>query len=618
MNQEEIEAFHNGKATLSYNTLGAHEEAKGFRFSVWAPNAQAVYVIGDFNQWDIGAHPLLPVSEGGMYSVVVPHAQEGQRYKFAIRHHDSMEIITKADPFARRMECPPQTASVLFRSQYSWNDEKWLINRSTKQSSEAPVSIYEIHFGSWKRPDGGYPSYRALAHDLAQYVQDLGFTHVEFLPLTHHPFYGSWGYQCLGYFAPSELFGTPDDLKYLIDVLHQHGIGVILDWVPAHFPTDEHGLAQFDGTHLFEHSDPRKGFHPDWNTAIFNYGRHEVRSFLLSSARFWIEEYHIDGLRVDAVASMLYLDYSREEGEWVPNDDGGNQNWEAVQFLKDFNESLYGAFPDIMTIAEESTAWPGVSRPTYDNGLGFGSKWDMGWMHDTLKYLSRDPIHRKFHHNEITFRAVYAFSENYILALSHDEVVHGKGSLLEKMPGDDWQKRANLRALFGMMFAQPGKKMLFMGMEFGQWKEWNHEGELDWALLSHPNHNGLKNCVTDLNHVYKNNTELHTLDFLATGVHWSGMDDHEQSVLSFIRFGEENTGIVIVCNLTPRVHHNYRIGVPFKGRWKELFNSDNSQYGGSDVSSGAPQNTDDIPVHHQEQSLSLTLPPLSVIYWHQE
>jgi 1,4-alpha-glucan branching enzyme len=618
MNWEEINAFHSGQATLSYKILGAHPEEKGFRFSVWAPNAGDVYLIGDFNNWEVGVHTLSSQSERGFYSIIVPEAHEGQRYKFAIRNRNGMEIITKSDPFAQRMECPPDTASVLFRSRYTWNDEEWLTQRITRQSPQAPISIYEVHLGSWKRKDGTYPSYKAIAHELAQYVHETGFTHIEFLPLTHHPFYGSWGYQCLGYFAPSELFGSPDELKLLIDILHQHNIGVILDWVPAHFPTDNQGLSTFDGSHTFEHADPRKGFHPDWNTAIFNYGRHEVCSFLLSSARFWIEEYHIDGIRVDAVASMLYLDYSRKDGEWIPNEDGGNQNWDAVHLLKELNKSLYGAFPGIITIAEESTAWPGVSRPTYDNGLGFGAKWDMGWMHDTLRYLSRDPIHRRHHHNELTFRGVYAFSENYVLALSHDEVVHGKGSLLNKMPGDEWQKRANLRALFGMMFAQPGKKMLFMGMEFGQWKEWNHEEELDWHLLEHPNHIGLRRCVQELNILYKSKRALHSKDFDATGVEWSGMDDHENSILSFIRFGDDGTEIVITCNLTPNVHHHYGIGVPSTGIWKEIFNSDARIYGGSDVSSGSAQKAVSRPIHQQDQSINLTLPPLSVIYWSKE
>ncbi|MEC7984669.1 MAG: 1,4-alpha-glucan branching protein GlgB, partial [Myxococcota bacterium] len=451
--------------------------------------------------------------------------------------------------------------------------------------------------------------------ELVAHVLRAGFTHVEFLPLTHHPFYGSWGYQCLGYFAPSEFFGSPDELKYLINHLHQNGIGVILDWVPAHFPTDDQGLASFDGTHLFEHSDPRKGFHPDWNTSIFNYGRHEVCAFLLSSARFWIEEYHIDGIRVDAVASMLYLDYSREDGEWVPNADGGNQKWDAVNFLKRFNESLYGAHPGILTIAEESTAWPGVSKPTFDGGLGFGCKWDMGWMHDTLQYLQRDPVHRKHHHNEITFRGVYAFSENYVLALSHDEVVHGKGSIINKMPGDEWQKRANVRTLFAMQFAQPGKKLLFMGMEFGQWTEWNHEESLDWALLDHPNHIALLDCVSDLNHLYRTEEALYSTDFDAKGVYWSVMDDHEQSVLCFIRIGKSGDAILVACNLTPTIREGYRVGVPSGGRWREIFNSDSARYGGSNCVSDSPVEADDRGAHGQSHSIEIRLPPLSVVYW---
>jgi len=617
MIKEEINAFHSGEATFAYKILGAHPAEHGFYFRVWAPNAGDVYVIGDFNSWDIGTHPLKRISDSGIYETVVEHAKEGERYKFAIRHNNGLEIFTKADPFAKRMERPPNTASVLHKSRYEWSDTQWLSERKERQSAHSPISIYELHFGSWRKPNGADPSYRGIAHELAAYIKETGFTHVELLPITHHPFFGSWGYQCLGYFAPSEQYGSPDDLKYFIDVLHQEGIGVILDWVPAHFPTDNQGLSTFDGTHLFEHSDPRKGFHPDWNTAIFNYGRHEVVSFLLSSARFWIEEYHIDGIRVDAVASMLYLDYSRNDGEWIPNEEGGNQNWEAVRLLKTLNESLYGAYPGILTIAEESTAWPGVSRPTYSNGLGFGAKWDMGWMHDTLQYLSREPIHRKYHHNEITFRGVYAFSENYVLALSHDEVVHGKGSLLNKMPGDEWQKRANVRLLFSMMFAQPGKKMMFMGMEFGQWKEWNHDEELDWALLSHPNHIALRQCVRDLNHLYQREAALHYTDFDATGVHWSGMDDHENSVLSFIRFGQDEE-ILIACNFTPNVVYNYQVGVSSSGVWKEIFNSDSKEYGGSDVSSGEPQSTQDVSTHQQDHSLTLNLPPLAAVFWKKE
>ena len=615
MSERERTSFHAGTSTLSYKTMGAHQEKEGFHFQVWAPNAAQVHVIGDMNNWDIGKHPMKRVTEEGIWSIYIKESQQGQKYKYAIQNKDGIEFFTKADPFAQRSECPPDTASVLFSSSYTWNDESWCTQRKEKQSLDAPISIYELHLGSWKYVDGLRPTYRNIAHDLAQYVKKMGYTHVEFLPLTHHPFYGSWGYQCLGYFAVSELYGNPDDLRYLIDTLHQYEIGVILDWVPAHFPTDDQGLSRFDGTHLFEHADPRKGFHPDWNTAIFNYGRHEVRSFLLSSARFWIEEFHIDGIRVDAVASMLYLDYSRNEGEWIPNEEGGNQNWEAVDFLKLLNESLYGAHPDIITIAEESTAWPKVSRPTYDNGLGFGAKWDMGWMHDTLSYLAREPIHRKYHHNELTFRSIYAFSENYVLALSHDEVVHGKGSLLNKMPGDDWQKRANLRCLFSMMYAQPGKKMMFMGMEFGQWKEWNHEEELDWALLDHENHIGINSCIQTLNTIYTTTPALHTKDVDATGVHWSGMDDHEQSVICFVRFGLDDSAVVIACNLTPNIRHDYRIGVPHAGKWKELFNSDDSMYGGSGVSSGAPQDTEAHSVHHQSHSISITLPPLAVVYW---
>jgi 1,4-alpha-glucan branching enzyme len=613
-NPQEIEAFAAGKSTRAYDVLGAHPRPEGTHFSLWAPNADAVCVVGDFNAWNIGQHPLSPAT-AGVWTGFARGAKPGQLYKFAIRPRGKMEFMLKADPFGTRQELPPETASCIHLSHFKWSDGEWLASREVRQGRDRPISIYEVHLGSWRRTDGRMPRYSEIAEALSQHVLRCGFTHVEFLPLSHHPYYGSWGYQCLGYFAPAAIHGEPDELRQLIDHLHRKGIGVILDWVPAHFPTDAHGLSRFDGTHLFEHEDPRKGFHPDWDTAIFNYGRKEVRSFLLSSARYWIEEYHIDGIRVDAVASMLYLDYSRKEGEWIPNEHGGNENLEAVSFLKELNESLFGLCPGILTIAEESTAWPGVSRPLYDGGLGFGYKWDMGWMHDVLQYLGRDPVHRKHHHNELTFRGVYAFAENYVLALSHDEVVHGKGSLLSKMSGDEWQQRATLRCLFALQIAQPGKKMLFMGMEFGQRREWNHEGELDWWLLDNPSHRGLMDCLQELNRLYRELDALHSLDLEPGGVSWSGMDDSENSVICFIRKGRTGQQLVAVCNLTPEPKYSYRVGVPEPGTWVEQFNSDHESFGGSGVVALEPAFSSEVEMHGLSQSIEIGLPPLGVGFW---
>ena len=606
-------SFFEGTAFNAHDMLGAHPKDDGVFFAVWAPNANQVNVVGDWNGWNSEAHPLENMDSSGVWAGFIQGAKIGQAYKFAIRNREG-HVITKADPYAQRQEVPPKTASVITKSDYQWGDSQWMSTRKKYNDRNAPIAIYELHLGSWRRPNGELPSYRSIAQDLVNHIKACGFTHVEFLPLTGHPFYGSWGYQCLGYFASSEYYGSPDDLRYLIDVLHQNEIGVILDWVPAHFPTDDHGLARFDGSALYEHDDPRKGFHPDWNTAIFNYGRNEVRSFLLSSAYYWFKSFHIDGIRVDAVASMLYLDYSRNEGEWIPNEFGGNENLEAVQFLKDLNTMLYREFPDIMTVAEESTAWGGVSRPIYDGGLGFGFKWDMGWMHDTLQYLEREPIHRQFHHGELTFRGIYAFSENYVLALSHDEVVHGKQALISKMPGDEWQQRATIRALFGLQIGQPGKKLLFMGMEFGQWTEWNHEAELDWALLEHPNHIGLQQCLYDLNMLYRTEAALNQKDLVPEGVSWTMMDDHKNSALAFVRHSDDED-ILVVANLTPIPRENYQIGVPKSGKWVEILNTDAEKYGGAGRTCTDPSFTVPEPCHGQAQSILIGLAPLSVAFW---
>ncbi|HWP29019.1 MAG TPA: 1,4-alpha-glucan branching protein GlgB [Chloroflexota bacterium] len=621
LTNDDLHLFNEGTHHCLYWKLGAHPrvvgETSGVYFAVWAPNAERVSVIGDFNGWDPTAHPLQPREQSGIWEGFVPGVAPGAIYKYHLvsRYHGYR--VDKADPFAFYAEVPPRTASVVWDLAYEWGDSAWLAERRRRNALDAPIAIYEVHLGSWMRvpEEGNRPlTYRELAPRLAAYVQQMGFTHVEFLPVMEHPFYGSWGYQTTGYFAPTSRYGTPQDFKFLIDYLHQQGIGVILDWVPSHFPTDEHGLAYFDGTHLYEHADPRKGFHPDWKSYIFNYGRNEVRSFLLSSAHFWLDEYHADGLRVDAVASMLYLDYSRREGEWVPNQFGGRENLEAIAFLRQLNESVYAAHPDVQTIAEESTAWPMVSRPTYVGGLGFGLKWDMGWMHDTLLYLSRDPVHRRYHHHEITFRMLYAFNENFVLPLSHDEVVHGKCSLLAKLPGDDWQKPATLRALFGYQYAQPGKKLLFMGGEFGQWREWDHDTSLDWHLLQYPPHRGIQRCVEDLNRLYRAEPALHELDTDPAGFAWVDANDAENSVLSFVRRGRTTEHEVLaIFNLTPVPRHNYRLGAR-RGRWREVLNSDAREYGGSGQGNLGGAETVPIPSHGQPHSLTLTLPPLSALF----
>jgi len=581
LTEDDIYLFNEGKHYLIYNKLGAHimdvGGVVGTYFAVWAPNAEHVFVIGDFNNWNKASHPLKPREQSGIWEGFVSGVMQGYVYKYFILSLHNGYRVDKADPYAFYNEAPPGTASIVSNLDYKWEDGVWMSQRHERNSARAPISIYEVHPGSWMHvPEENDRSltYRELAPKLADHIKKTGFTHVEFLPIMEHPFRGSWGYQITGYFAPTSRYGSPQDFMYLVDYLHQNDIGVFLDWVPSHFTTDEHGLGFFDGTHLYEHADPQMGIHPDWDSYIFNYGRHEVQSFLISSGLFWLDKYHVDGLRVDAVASMLYLDYSRKNGEWIPNQFGGKENLEALSFLKRFNEVVYGTFHDVQTIAEESTAWPRVSHPTYVGGLGFGMKWDMGWMHDTLDYVSQNPVFRKYHHNELTFRSLYAFTENFVLPLSHDEVVHGKGSLLNKMPGDDFQKFANLRLLLGYMFAQPGKKLLFMGCEFGQWREWHHDRSLDWHLLSYPLHAKLLKWVEDLNRLYRKEPALHELDFNSSGYRWVDANDVEQSIISFIRRGGKGEDIIlIVCNFTPVLRSGYRIGVPSNGHGHRRQNS---------------------------------------------
>lgn len=621
--EDDVFLFNEGSHFRLHEKLGSHimrsESREGVFFAVWAPDAEYVSVIGDFNMWDKAVHPLGSRGQSGMWEGFIPGLGEGALYKYHIRSRHNGYEMEKGDPFAVFHEIPPKTASVVWDLAYEWGDPEWMGQRGERNKSNAPISTYELHMGSWMRvPDEGNRSftYREMALKLAQYLQEMHFTHVEFLPIMEHPFYGSWGYQCTGYFAPTSRYGTPQDFMYLVDVLHQHGIGVILDWVPSHFPDDAYGLGYFDGSHLFEHADPKKGFHPDWESLIFNYGRKEVQSFLISSALFWLDKYHADGLRVDAVASMLYLDYGREDGEWIPNKYGGNENLEAIAFLRRFNEEVYRSFPDVLTIAEESTDWSMVSRPTYLGGLGFGMKWDMGWMHDTLQYMSLDPVHRKFHHDKLTFRMLYAYHENFVLSLSHDEVVYGKGSLLRKMPGDVWQQFANLRMLFGYMYAQPGKKLLFMGAEFGQWSEWYHEAGLDWHLLDETRHQQLQRWVADLNRFYQNEPALYALDFDPAGFQWIDCNDSQQSSLSLLRRGNspEDT-LLIACNFTPVPRHGYRIGAPAKGPWIEVLNSDALEYGGSGQGNLGQVESTSLPFHGLPFSMAVTLPPLAINYF---
>jgi 1,4-alpha-glucan branching enzyme len=623
----DIYLFRQGQHARLYSRLGAHliEELgrQGVRFSVWAPNAAHVSVIGDFNQWNDQSHPLKPRSDGsGIWEGFVPGAGHGQNYKYRVSSRYHGYRADKSDPFAFAAEVPPRTASRVWALDYQWGDAEWMRTRRKANSLDSPMSIYEVHLGSWRRDPadpGRFLSYRELAHALADHVVDAGFTHVELLPITEHPFYGSWGYQTTGYFAPTSRFGTPQDFMYFVDHLHQRGIGVILDWVPSHFPTDEHGLAYFDGTHLYEHADPRQGFHPEWSSYIFNYGRHEVRSFLMSSALFWLDQYHVDGLRVDAVASMLYLDYARREGEWVPNIYGGKENLDAIAFLRSLNEAVYRDHPDVQTIAEESTAWPAVSRPVHTGGLGFGMKWNMGWMHDTLAYNQNDPVFRKYHHGLLTFSLWYAFTENFVLPLSHDEVVHGKGALIGKMPGDDWQKSAGLRTLLGYMWSHPGKKLLFMGGEFGQRREWQHEESLQWDVMRYVEHYGVFNWVRDLNHLYRTTPALHELDFDPAGFEWIDFHDAGSSVISFIRKPRGHGPVVlVVCNFTPVPRLQYRMGVPSGGYWKERLNSDATCYGGSGVGNHGGVHALAETCHGRPHSITVDLPPLGTLYFTSE
>ncbi|OLC21308.1 MAG: 1,4-alpha-glucan branching enzyme [Chloroflexi bacterium 13_1_40CM_4_65_16] len=616
----DLHLFNEGTHSHLFDKLGAHpaHDPEGTYFAVWAPNADAVSVIGDFNGWDKNANGLYPREQSGIWEGFIPTVRHGALYKYYVHSKVTRNGVDKADPFATYSEAPPRQASVVWDLDYDWGDQGWMENRRTANHTSAPWSVYEMHLGSWMRvPEEGnrWFSYRELAPRLADYVSRMGFTHVEFMPVMEHPLYESWGYQVTGYFAPTSRYGTPQDFMFLVDYLHQNGIGVILDWVPSHFPADEFGLQNFDGTHLFEHADPRLGVHPDWGSSIFNYGRNEVRGFLVSSALCWLDRYHADGLRVDAVASMLYLDYSRKQGEWIPNKFGGRENLEAVDFLRRFNIEVYKEQPDTQTVAEESTAWPLVSRPTYVGGLGFGMKWDMGWMHDTLYYFEREPVHRRFHHSNLTFRMLYAFGENFMLPLSHDEVVHGKGSLLAKMPGDEWQKFANLRVLYGWMYAQPGKKLVFMGGEFGQWKEWDVEQSLDWHLLDYPMHGGLRLWVGDLNRILREEKALHEMDFDPRGFQWIDVTDADHSVVSLIRRGKMPEDIVVaVFNFTPVPRHNYQIGIPGAGWWAEVLNSDAPLYGGSGMGNMGGVEAVPVSMHGHSHSVTLTLPPLGALF----
>ncbi len=626
LTDDDIYLFNEGSHFRLYEKLGSHlltkEGVEGTYFAVWAPDAEEVSVMGDFNGWQKGSHPLRPRAESGIWDGFIPGVGKGAGYKYHIDSRYHGYTVDKADPFALYCEIPPKTASIVWDIDYTWGDGEWMANRGNRNPSDGPMAIYEVHLGSWMRvpEEGNRPlSYRELAPKLAEYLQRMNFTHVEFLPVMEHPFYGSWGYESLGFFAPTSRYGSPQDFMYLVDCLHQHGIGIILDWVPSHFPSDEHGLGYFDGTYLYEHSDPRQRIHPDWDSLVFNYGRKELQSFLISSALFWLEKYHADGMRVDAVASMLYLDYGRKDGEWIPNAYGGKENLEAIAFLRRFNAEVYKHQPDVQTIAEESTDWSMVSRPTYVGGLGFGMKWDMGWMHDTLSYMSKDPVHRRFHHNQLTFRLIYAYHENFILPLSHDEVVHGKGSLIRQMSGDDWQKFGNLRLLYGYMYAQPGKKLLFMGSEFGQWNEWYHEESLHWHLLEYPLHATLKRWVEDLNRTYRSEPALHQLDFDPAGFEWIDCNDSHNSVLSLIRKGRSaKDSLIIVCNFTPVPRYNYRVGVPSGGYWREILNSDAKIYGGSGHGNLGGIEASPIPFHGRPYSMNLTVPPLGAIFLKRE
>ncbi len=612
-----------GRHEQIYEKLGAHvlvhEGVQGTAFTVWAPAARAVGVVGDFNSWDGRLHAMRSMGASGVWELFLPAVEPGVRYKYEVLGADD-ELVLKADPYAQEAEHPPQTASIVFGSKHEWSarDAEWLTTRAKQQPLAEPISIYEVHLGSWRLNtlEGNRPlTYLELADELSAYVKDMGFTHIELLPVMHHPFAGSWGYQVTGYYAPTPRYGHPDELRQFIERMHAEGIGVILDWVPAHFPRDQFALARFDGTALYEHSDPRRGEHPDWGTLVFNYGRHEVRNFLTSNALFWLREYHVDGIRVDAVASMLYLDYSRREGEWVPNQFGGREDLDAVTFLKELNELIYGREAGIVSVAEESTAWPGVSRPIYLGGLGFGFKWNMGWMHDTLAYFQQEPIYRRYHHHELTFSLMYAFSENFILPLSHDEVVHGKGSLFSKMPGDHWQKLANLRVLYAYMWAHPGKQLLFMGGELAQEAEWSHERSLDWHLLERPEHAGIQSLVRDLNRLYRNEPALWEVDSDPSGFWWIEPNDADSNVVAFARQSRDGERVVVfVANLSPVPRPSYRLGLPRSCRWREAINTDSTFYGGSDVGNLGGVLPDPIPWHGQPVSAEVTLPPLAAVW----
>jgi len=617
----DISLFKAGKHFRLYEKLGSHlmmlDGQAGIYFAVWAPNAKQVNLIGDFNHWDKHTHALFPRwDESGIWEAFIPNLQKGTIYKYSIQTKTD-EFLEKADPFAKFCELPPKTASIAWDYDYKWKDKTWMSVRGKKNHHEAPMSVYELHIGSWMKKNNATESlsYKELSKELVNYVLELGFTHVEFMPVMEHPYFPSWGYQITGYFAPSSRFGTPEEFMLLVDALHQAGIGVIADWVPSHFPTDAHGLAMFDGTALYEHPDPRMGFHPDWKSAIPNYSRNEVRSFLISNALFWLDKFHIDGLRVDAVASMLYLDYSRKEGEWIPNDHGGNMNLDAISLLKEFNTTVYGEYPNSFTIAEESTAFQGVSRPTFAGGLGFGQKWMMGWMHDTLNYMSKDPVYRKFHQNEITFSLIYAFTENFMLPLSHDEVVHGKGSLMDRMPGDEWQQFANMRLMFSYMFTHPGTKLLFMGAEFGQTSEWNIERGLDWWLLQHELHKGIKVLIADLNKLYTSHPQLYVQQFSADGFRWISQDNADDSVIIYSRHAKDAKlpPIVVICNFLPTTRDHYKVGVPIQGTYTEILNSDDKKYGGSGATLGKSKiKSVDKKWQNQEQHITLSIPPLGV------
>jgi len=619
--ESDIHLFHEGRHFKLYEKFGCHvlkyKGKPGTYFSVWAPGAKSVSVVGDFNGWNSDNHILnVRWDSSGIWEGFIPDVGDGATYKYHITS-ESGGKLEKGDPYAQNWEHPPKTGSVVWSKKHSWRDKKWrdelqaLVNHHT-----SPVSVYEVHLGSWRRrtnDENSFLTYRELATELVSYVKEMGFTHVEFMPVMEHPFYGSWGYQIHGYFAPSSRFGSPNDFAFLIDKFHQAGIAVILDWVPSHFPGDDHGLYRFDGTALYEHEDPRLGYHPDWSSYIFNYGRNEVRSFLISNAMYWLDKFHIDGLRVDAVASMLYLDYSRKEGEWIPNKHGGRENLDAISLLKELNETVYGAFANIIMIAEESTSFPNVTKPTYLDGLGFGMKWMMGWMNDTLEYFKRDTSHRKYHHNEISFSMTYVFAENFMLPLSHDEVVHGKGAIISRMPGDEWQRFANLRLLYGYMFTHPGSKLLFMGNEIGQTSEWNHDESLDWHLLQYPLHNGVQELIRDLNKLYTSHKALFDKNYEALGFEWIDHSDADMSVLAYIRNGDDvKDQLVVICNFTPMTHSGYKIGMPEEGKWIEIFNTDNLKYGGSGFINHETLSTNNESYQHRSCSIVLNLPPLGV------